>query len=67
MPNNRPGAVQVYCHPVQSYTMSGGTRVQSHQHTNPNNTQRDNYSARGNVNPYTGAVGARNPKYWSAG
>ena len=50
-------------YPVQSYTTSGGTYVQPHQQTNPNNTQRDNYSSRGNVNPYTGAVGTRNPKY----
>jgi hypothetical protein len=26
-------------------------------------TQRDNFSATGNVNPYTGAVGTRNPRY----
>jgi hypothetical protein len=50
-------------HPVQGYTTSGGTYVQPHQQTNPNNTQRDNYTATGNVNPYTGAVGTRNPKY----
>jgi hypothetical protein len=31
--------------------------VQPHQQTNPNSTLRDNYSATGNVNPYTGAVG----------
>jgi hypothetical protein len=50
-------------HPVQGYTTTGGTYVQPHQQTNPNNTQRDNYSATGNVNPYTGAVGTRTPKY----
>ena len=44
-------------HPVQGYTTTGGTYVQPHQQTNPNSTQRDNYSATGNVNPYTGAVG----------
>jgi hypothetical protein len=31
--------------------------------SNPNSSQRDNYSATGNVNPYTGVVGTRNPKY----
>lgn len=31
--------------------------------TNPNSTQRDNYGARGNYNPYTGKVGRRAPKY----
>jgi hypothetical protein len=39
--------------------MSSGTYVA----TNPNSTQRDNYGATGNVNPYTGAVGTRNPRY----
>jgi hypothetical protein len=39
------------------------TYVQPHVATNPNNTQRDNFSATGNVNPYTGAVGTRNPRY----
>jgi len=37
--------------------------VAPHVATNPNGTQRDNYSAIGNVNPYTGAVGTRNPRY----
>jgi hypothetical protein len=50
-------------HPVQGYTTSSGTYVQPHQQTNPNSTQRDNYSATGNVNPYTGVVGTRNPRY----
>jgi hypothetical protein len=50
-------------HPVQGYTTSSGTYVQPHQQTNPNGTQRDNYGATGNVNPSTGAVGTRNPRY----
>ena len=50
-------------HPVQGHTTSTGTYVAPHMQTNPNNTQRDNYSATGNVNPYTGAVGTRTPKY----
>jgi hypothetical protein len=50
-------------HPVQGYTTSSGTYVQPHQQTNPNGTQRDNYGATGNVNPNTGAVGTRNPRY----
>ena len=48
-------------HGVSGYTANNGTYVAPHQQTNPNNTQRDNYSATGNVNPYTGAVGTRNP------
>jgi hypothetical protein len=39
------------------------TYVHPHQQTNPNTTQRDNYGATGDVNPYTGAVGTRAPKY----
>jgi hypothetical protein len=50
-------------HPVQGYTTSTGTYVPPHQQTNPNTTQTDNYGTRGNVNPYTGAVGTRNPRY----
>ena len=50
-------------HPVQGYVTNSGTYVQPHQQTNPNSTQRDNYGSTGNVNPYTGAVGTRNPRY----
>ena len=50
-------------HPVEGYTRSNGTYVQPHQQTNPNGTQTDNYGTRGNVNPYTGAVGTHTPRY----
>jgi hypothetical protein len=50
-------------HPVQGYTTNSGTYVPPHQQTNPNSTQTDNYGARGNVNPSTGAVGTRNSRY----
>jgi hypothetical protein len=50
-------------HVVQGHTTSSGTYVQPYVATNPNSTQRDNYSATGNVNPNTGAVGTRNPRY----
>ena len=50
-------------HPVQGHINSTGTYVAPHMQTNPNGTQRDNYGATGNVNPYTGAVGTRNPRY----
>jgi hypothetical protein len=42
---------------------SSGTYLQPYVVTNPNSTQRDNYGAIGNVNPYTGVVGTRNPRY----
>jgi hypothetical protein len=50
-------------HSVQGHTTNSGTYVAPHVATNPNSTQRDNYRATGNVNPYTGAVGTRNPRY----
>jgi hypothetical protein len=49
-------------HPVQGYVTNSGAYVPPHQQTNPNSTTRDNYSTSGNVNPYTGAVGTRNPR-----
>jgi hypothetical protein len=48
---------------VQGYTTRNGTYVQPYVATNPNSTQRDNYGASGNVNPYTGVAGTRHPRY----
>ncbi len=42
---------------VRSYTRSDGTHVQGYTRSSPNNTVRDNYSYRGNTNPYTGNTG----------
>lgn len=50
-------------HYVAPHVTSTGTYVAPHMQTNPNATQMDNYGTRGNVNPYTGAVGTRTPKY----
>jgi hypothetical protein len=50
-------------HTTSGYTKSNGTYVAPYLATNPNSTQRDNYGATGNVNPYTGATGARRPRY----
>ena len=50
-------------HSSSGYTTSRGTYVQPYVATNPNSTQMDNYSTRGNVNPHTGAVGTRTPRY----
>jgi hypothetical protein len=46
-------------HHVRSYTKRDGTYVQSHRQTNPNKTQRDNWSAKGNTNPYTEKQGTK--------
>lgn len=44
---------------VSGYTNSNGTYVQGYYRTIPNNTQNDNYSTIGNVNPYTGSYGTK--------
>ena len=42
---------------VKGYTKSDGTYVPPHYRTTPNSTNRDNFSTRGNTNPYTGKTG----------
>ena len=37
-----------------------GSYVQSHFRTSPNHTRIDNWSTKGNVNPYTGKKGSKN-------
>jgi hypothetical protein len=45
------------------YNLQSGGYTGGHYQTNPNNTQLDNYGARGNFNPYTGGYGTRSPRY----
>jgi hypothetical protein len=42
---------------VNGYTRSNGTYVRPYYRSSPNGTVTDNFSYKGNVNPYTGAVG----------
>lgn len=42
---------------VDGYYRSSGTYVQPHHRSSPNDTVTDNYSFKGNVNPYTGETG----------
>ena len=42
---------------VSGYTRKDGTYVQPYFRTAPNSTNRDNFSTKGNVNPYTGKAG----------
>lgn len=49
---------QVY---VQGHFRSDGTYVQPYYRSQPNGTPADNWSTKGNVNPYTGQEGAKNP------
>ena len=46
---------------VPGYIRSDGTYVQGHFRSTPNNTKIDNYSTRGNTNPYTGQRGSVDP------
>ena len=46
---------------VRPYTKKNETYVPSHLRTAPNNTKRDNWSSKGNVNPYTGKEGTKDP------
>ena len=45
---------------VRGYFKSDGTYVQPHYRSAPNSTRLDNWSTKGNVNPYTGKLGTRN-------
>ena len=44
---------------VQGHTRSDGTYVQPHMRSDPNNTVQDNWSTKGNINPYTGEEGTK--------
>lgn len=46
---------------VRGYTRKDGTYVAPHYRSSPNRSRSDNYSTRGNYNPYTGAKGTVNP------
>ena len=53
-------------HYVDGYTKQNGTYVVPHMQTNSNNTKNDNWSSQGNVNPYTGKDGTKNPDQTAA-
>jgi len=44
---------------VSSYTTKKGKHVKAHERSAPNGTQKDNYSSKGKVNPYTGKRGTK--------
>ena len=48
---------------VQGYTKRDGTYVEGHRRTRENDTRDDNYSTRGNTNPYTGREGTKPRDY----
>jgi len=46
---------------VKGHVRKDGTYVAPHVRTTPNQTKLDNYSTRGNYNPYTGKQGTVDP------
>ena len=50
-------------HSVSGHFKKNGTYVAPHHATNPNQTQRDNWSSKPNVNPYTGKQGTKEPDH----
>jgi hypothetical protein len=46
-------------HSVSGHVTKNGTYVAPHHATNPNSTKSDNWSHKGNVNPYTGKEGTK--------
>jgi hypothetical protein len=48
-------------HSVRGHSKKDGTRVAPHHATNPNKSKRDNWSSKGNRNPYTGKEGTKDP------
>ena len=46
-------------HSVSGHVRSNGTYVAPSHATNPNSTKSDNYSTKGNINPYTGKEGTK--------
>ena len=46
-------------HSVRGHTTKDGVYVQPHHATNRDNTKANNWSHKGNVNPYTGKAGTK--------
>ena len=55
---SNPSFADVY---VNGYYKGNGTYVQPHYRSDPNSSRLDNWSTRGNINPYTGKRGNLNP------
>ena len=46
---------------INGYYRKNGTYVSGYNRTKPNSTKIDNYSTKGNINPYTSKKGYKNP------
>lgn len=66
------GATQLHANPIEDccskkstdvsvsgYYKSNGTYVQPHYRSGANKSKRDNFSTKGNTNPYTGRKGSK--------
>lgn len=51
---------------VNGYMRKDGTYVDGHYRSSQNNNSYDNYSAKGNTNPYTGEKGTVDPYAYRA-
>jgi uncharacterized membrane protein YdfJ with MMPL/SSD domain len=49
-------------HHVKGHVKKSGTYVAPHRATNQDKTQTNNYSTKGNTNPYTGKKGTKTAK-----
>ena len=48
---------------VSGYTRSDGTHVQGHWRSSPDSSHNNNWSTKGNTNPYTGKKGTKSRTY----
>jgi hypothetical protein len=48
-------------HTVRGHVTKKGSYVQPHRRTNPDRSRSNNWSSKGNVNPYTGKTGTVDP------
>ena len=48
---------------VRGYYKSNGKYVKPHYRSSSNRTEKDNWSTKGNINPYTGKKGYKKAKY----
>lgn len=55
-----PAVADVYVH---GYTRSDGTYVAPYWRSSPDNSYNNNWSVKGNINPYTGKEGTHSPTW----
>ncbi len=48
---------------VRGYYRNNGAYVAPHYRSSSDSSSRNNWSTRGNVNPYTGRTGTKTPRY----